>query len=466
MHATRNRQIDWIAFALFASLVIIGWLMIYAAGYEQGSDTTAISLDGTAGKQLLFIGVSAVLFSAIYLFDVKFWHTLSYPIYAFCLLLLILVLLIGSTIKGSTSWFVLGGFSLQPSEFAKFGTSLAMASFLSYYRTDLRNFKFQIAAVAILAVPAVLIMLQPDAGSALVFSSFFLVLYRQGMPALIYIAGAFAVALFICALLFPPLLVISLIVLVGACLLSVQLNKPYVWVGAMLLLAAVEVILWENLTPLVVIIFNTTLLAVAVFRSVRSRYERGVLLTVPAILLSAGLVFMVSHAFNKILQPHQQDRINVWLRPEQCDPQGSLYNVLHSKIAIGSGGLQGKGFLNGSMTNLNYVPEQTTDFIFSTIGEEQGFVGSAGIIILYTMLILRIIAMAGRMRPGFNQNYAYCVAGLLFFHFFVNIGMTMGLVPIIGIPLPFISYGGSSLLAFTLMMAVLFKMDSTRFVAR
>ncbi len=466
MHANRKRQVDWIALALFSSLVIIGWLMIYAAGYEQGQEQSMFSLATPAGKQLFFIGVGIVIFIAVYIIDDKFWHTFSYPIYAITLILLILVLLIGATIKGSTSWFALGGFSLQPSEFAKFGTCLAIAAFLSYYRTDLKSFRYQVGGIAILAAPAFLIFLQPDAGSALVFSSFFIVLYRKGMPSLLYMAGIFIIALFISALLFPPFLVIAILLGLSSALLALQLKNSRLWVGSMLLLLLVEILLWENLIPLPVLILNTVLLLITTLRSIRSRYERSVVLMIPAVVFSIAMVFSVSYAFNEVLEAHQQDRINVWLRPEQCDPQGSLYNVLHSKIAIGSGGVKGKGFLKGSMTNLNYVPEQTTDFIFSTIGEEQGFIGSAGIIILYALLIVRIIRMGERMRSSFNQHFAYGVAGLLFFHFFINIGMTMGLVPIIGIPLPFISYGGSSLLAFTIMMAVLMKMDRSRFESR
>jgi len=466
MHANRKRPVDWIALALFSSLVIIGWLMIYAAGFEQGQEQSLFSLNTPAGKQLLFIGVGVVLFIAVYIIDDKFWHTFSYPMYAISILSLVLVLILGSTIKGSTSWFSFAGFSLQPSEFAKLGTCLAMAAYLSYYRTDLKTLRYQAGAIAILTAPAALILLQPDAGSALVFTSFFLVLYRQGMPSLLYIAGVFIVALFVSALLFPPFLVIACILALASILMAIQLKNSRAWVGAMLLLTLVEILLWENLIPLPVIILNTLLLLITMYRSFNSRNERSAVLLIPAVVLSVAMVFSVSYAFNKVLEPHQQDRINVWLRPEQCDPQGSLYNVLHSKIAIGSGGLEGKGFLKGSMTNLNYVPEQTTDFIFSTIGEEQGFIGSAGIILIYTLLIIRIVRMGERMRSGFNQHYAYGFAGLLFFHFFINIGMTMGLVPIIGIPLPFISYGGSSLLAFTIMMAVLMKMDRSRFESR
>ncbi|RLD21608.1 MAG: rod shape-determining protein RodA [Bacteroidetes bacterium] len=463
MHATRKRHVDWIALALFVSLVCIGWLMIFAAGYDQQSTVPFFNLSTQAGKQLLFIGIAAIIFIPVYIIDIKFWRTFSYLIYALTLIGLILVLVLGTTVKGATSWFTAGGFSLQPSEFAKFGTGLAIAGFLSSYRTDLRALRYQLGAIALLAGPAFLIFLQPDAGSALVFASFFLVLYRAGMPALLYIVGIAMIGLFISALLFPPFLVIAILVLMAAFISSLQLKDHLIWLPAFVILAITEIILWEYLIPLPVILINSLLLTITAIRRVRARFARHIVVLVPAVIVSIGLIFFVSYAFTNILEPHQQDRINVWLHPEQCDPQGSLYNVLQSKIAIGSGGLKGKGFLQGSMTNLNYVPEQTTDFIFSTIGEEQGFIGSASIIILYAFLLLRIIAMAERARSVFVRYYAYSVAGILFVHFFINIGMTMGMVPIIGIPLPFISYGGSSLIAFTIMMAVLFKMDKTRF---
>jgi rod shape determining protein RodA len=463
MHATRKRHVDWIALALFVSLVLIGWLMIFAAGYDQQSTEPLLSLNSPAGKQLLFVAIAAVIFVPVYIIDIKFWSTFSYFVYALSLCSLILVLFLGTTIKGSTSWFTAGGFSLQPSEFAKFATCLAIASFLSSFRTDLRVLRYQLGVIGLLAAPAFLIFLQPDAGSALVFVSFFLVLYRAGMPALLYIIGIALLGLFISALLFPPILVIAILVLMAAFITSVQLKDQLIWLPAYIVLAITEIYLWEYVIPLPVILLNSVLLIISAYRRVRARFARHVVVLVPTIIISIALIFFVSYAFTNILEPHQQDRINVWLHPEQCDPQGSLYNVLQSKIAIGSGGLAGKGFLQGSMTNLNYVPEQTTDFIFSTIGEEQGFIGSASIIILYAFLLLRIIAMAERARSVFAKYYAYCVTGILFVHFFINIGMTMGIVPIIGIPLPFVSYGGSSLVAFTIMMAVLFKMDKSRF---
>lgn len=458
----RTRQVDWIAMALFVSLIIIGWLMVYAAGYN--AELRLLSLSTPAGKQLIFIAVAGILFVLISLIDLKFWRTFAYPIYALTLAALILVLFAGTTIKGSTSWFALGPFSIQPAEFAKFSTCLAMAGFLSYYRTDLRKLKYQMGALLLMAGPAVLIFLQPDAGSALVFTSFLILLYRAGMPSILYIAAGVLVGLVISAMLFPPGHIAAVLMLLSAMFFSLQLKHQLYWLVGLLFIGILEVVVWPHMIPIPVLLFNGGLMIVAAVRRLQTRYARYVVVIMPALALAIGLIFFVNHAFTNILEPHQQDRINVWLRPDQCDPQGSLYNVLQSKIAIGSGGMMGKGFLQGTMTNLNHVPEQTTDFIFSTIGEEQGFVGSLGVIVLYTFLLLRIVSIAERMRSAFARHYAYGVLGLLFFHFFVNIGMTMGIVPIIGIPLPFVSYGGSSLLAFTVMMAVLFKMDRARYV--
>lgn len=457
----REKRADWVAMALFISLVIIGWLMIYAAGYSEQQGKALFNLTSPSGKQLLFVAIAAVLFLATQLIDWKFWNTFAYPLYGLGILSLGLVLIAGTTVKGSTSWFSIGAFSLQPSEFAKFATCVGLASFLSYYKTDLRRFKYQLGAVAMFVMPAALILLQPDAGSALVYISFVILLYRSGMPSWIYILTLILSVLVIVALVFPPQMVVAVTILIGAIVASLQTQQQLPWILSFTALGVAEVL--TGIPAGWLLVLNSILFITALLRRVNTRGGRQVLLLLPALTLAAGLVFMAHYAFTDILEPHQQDRINVWLRPDQCDPRGSLYNVLQSKIAIGAGGLMGRGYLKGSMTNLNYVPEQTTDFIFSTIGEEQGFIGSMGIIILFTLLMLRVVAMAERMRSPFCKAYAYGVFGVLFIHIVVNIGMTMGLVPIIGIPLPFVSYGGSALLAFTLMMGVLFKMDRSRY---
>jgi rod shape determining protein RodA len=457
----REKRADWVAMALYISLVIIGWLMIYAAAYSEQQHVSVFSLSSPAGKQLLFIGISVAFFFATQLIDWKFWSTVAYPLYGIGVLALVLVLLVGATVKGSTSWFSLGAFSLQPSEFTKFATCLGLAAMLSYYKTDLRRFKYQLGVLAMIAIPAALILLQPDAGSALVYGAFVILLYRAGMPSWIYLVAGLLAVLVIMALVFPPLPVVGITVLLCAMIACVQTRQQWVWILGLLALGALELLTQIPASWLVGV--NTLLFVVCLLRRLAQRSGRQVLLLAPAMAVAAGLVFLAHYAFTEVLEPHQQDRINVWLRPEQCDPQGSLYNVLQSKIAIGAGGLMGRGYLKGSMTNLNYVPEQTTDFIFSTIGEEQGFIGSAGIILLFTLLLARIVAIAERMRSNFCKAYAYGFFSLLFAHVFINIGMTMGLVPIIGIPLPFISYGGSSLVTFSVMMGVLFKMDRSRY---
>lgn len=458
----RKQKFDWITFAVFLSLILIGWLMIYAAGHQIGSPQRIFDLQSSFGKQGVFILISFGVFAAMMIVDWKFWSTFAYPVYGITLLLLLLVLVVGNTVKGSTSWFSIFGFSLQPSEFAKFGTALALSAFLSYHRTSLKRVRHQMIAYGIFLAPMALILLQPDAGSALVFFSFVILLYREGLPPWLPLTAIVIGALFVFSLLFNPVQVISVLLLItaGIFLLNERKKQPWLTVlASLLLLSGIGVYLHLDRY---VLLMNGVFLLVTLLRSIQNGAYRQVAILTPVLVFCAGFAYLSNYTFEHVLEPHQQDRINVWLRPSQCDPQGSLYNVLQSKIAIGSGGLEGKGFLNGTMTKLNYVPEQTTDFIFSTIGEEQGFIGSVAIIALFIILILRIIRIAEGARASFIRHYAYAVAGILFFHFFINIGMTMGLVPIIGIPLPFISYGGSSLLAFTIMIAALLKMDSTR----
>lgn len=460
-------NIDWMVFSLFLSLVGVGLLMIYTVGYGDGYPSSRIDFltETTVGKQLIFIGASAILFLFVIVIDWKFWRTFAYLIYGVSMVSLIAVLFFGKNIKGATSWFALpGGFTLQPSEFAKFAACLAISAFLSTYSTSLRNLRAQITVVGLIMLPIMLILLQPDAGSALVFFSFFILLYREGMPLPPYIIGIIVATLFIFSLSFEPITVITGLLLIGVLvLLSIFKKNRVNWIGGFIVWAALSVLAVLNEHYLYTIAANAVLLIVLGIVQWSKKQERSVLLTLGGVIVGSVLVFSTNYAFNNFLKSHQQDRINVWLNPSKCDPQGSLYNVLQSKMAISSGGLEGKGFLQGTMTKLNYVPEQVTDFIFCTVGEEQGFIGSFAIIVLFLLLLLRIVAVAERQRSNFSRHYAYGVAGILFIHFFINIGMTMGLLPIIGIPLPFISYGGSSLFGFTLMIGVLLKLDSHRF---
>ncbi len=458
-----NRGLDWTTFSLYLCLVLVGWLMIFTVGYEEGYHGINDFLSRPVGKQTIWIGLSFLGMFLLYFIDWKFFQTFSYLFYIIGLVLLILVLFFGKKINGANSWFFLGGISFQPSELAKLGTCLALSSYLSSFSTSMEVFKHQVIAVGLFVVPMFLILLQPDAGSALVFTSFMIVLYRAGLSANIYIIGAFVGTVFILALMFPPLNIILGLTLVMILALSLGFKKKrdpilitLVVAAGTIYLTIIELI--QYALPLALIVF-----AAYSWLEWQNRKERLVMVLLGGLMIGSVLVFTASYAFNNILEKHQQERINVWLNPGKSDPRGALYNVNQSKMAIGSGGAQGKGFLKGVMTKLEYVPEQFTDFIFCTIGEEQGFAGSFSIMVLFFLLLYRLVMIAERQRSNFSRFYCYGIAGILFIHFFINIGMTMGLMPIIGIPLPFISKGGSSLLIFSLMIGLVLKLDSNRF---
>ncbi len=469
---SRRRQsgiesVDWIIFSLYLSLVGVGWCMIYSVGYGDGYPSSRIDFltQTSVGKQTIFVGLSLVIMLFTLVIDWKFWRTFAYLVYGAAMASLVGVLIIGKNIKGATSWYALpGGFSLQPSEFAKFATCLAIAAFLSTYSTNLRFSRSQFISIGIILFPPALILLQPDAGSALIFFSFFILLFREGMPVFPYIIAFALGSIFILGLSFEPLSVILGLFFIGIFILVLNL-KNYKWygMGISLIWILSSIIAFQNGFVLYTFVANIIAVLGLSILQWRSRLERIAVLVTGGVLIGSTLIFTTNYAFNNFLRPHQQDRINVWLNPEKCDPQGSLYNVLQSKLAIGSGGIQGKGFLEGTMTKLNYVPEQVTDFIFCTVGEEQGFIGSFLVIILFLALLQRLVTVAERQRSAFARQYAYGVAGIIFIHFFINIGMTMSLMPIIGIPLPFISYGGSSLMGFTLMIGVLLKLDANRY---
>ncbi len=460
-----GRNVDWMTFTLYLALVVVGWLMIYAVGYNPQDPKSIFDLDTQVGKQTLFIGASFIVLFFTSIIDWKFWRTFAYVIYAIGMLALIGVLFFGKEVKGATSWYSLGSFGLQPSEFAKFATNVAMAAFLSTFNTDIRNFRSQLTAFGLFILPIILILLQPDAGSAMVFMSFLVVLYRDGLSANLYIVGFAAATLLILGLVYPPLTIILGLLLICILLLMFNQKNRIYWMISFVVLLAASMFMANQEFLLGTLAINTAICLALMAIAWRQRKSGLVVRMLILLFIGSTLVYSANFTFNNVLEPHQQDRINVWLRPSKCDPQGPLYNVLQSKMTIGSGGFQGKGFLEGTMTKLNYVPEQSTDFIFCTIGEEQGFIGTFGIISLIMLFLYRIVILAERQRSDFSRYYAYGVAGILFVHFFVNIGMTMGLVPIIGIPLPFISYGGSSILGFTLLIGVLLKLDSNRFTA-
>ena len=455
----RKAGIDWITLSVFFSLLIVGWLMLYAATYVEGSKSF-IEFNSPIGKQTIWVFISVLVFLIVQLIDEKIWNSLAYIIYAGSIFLLLLVLVLGTEIKGARSWFVFSGFSFQPSEIAKFGTSLALASYLSFYRINVKSMKYMMGAIGIIMGPVVLILLQPDAGSAVVFSSLFIVLYRSGISSVYYIIAGFLFFIFIGSLVYSFEAITLLSLLSGSAVLIFNKYKPLR--AGLLILATMSIAIYHNGYQLYgILIAALALIGFSIWYLIQRKSSFLAVVATP-VALAIVLSFASSYTFNNILQPHQQDRINVWLRPTKCDPYGSLYNIIQSKVAIGSGGIQGKGFLKGEMTKLNYVPEQSTDFIFSTVGEEQGFLGSFMVIFLFTVLLIRITIIAERGKNRFIRYYAYGVASIIFVHFFINIGMAMGLMPVIGIPLPFLSKGGSSLLGFSIMIGVLLKMDQAR----
>lgn len=406
--------IDWVLVGLFLILVFMGWINIYAAVFNEEHQSI---LDTTQryGKQLFFIGLSIFVGLIILLIDGKFFSTFAIPIYAIVMLLLVVVLFTARDVAGARSWIDIGSFKLQPSEFAKYATSLALAAYLSTLNIRMDDLKTKLVAGLILAIPAGLILLQNDAGSMLVFGAFALVMYREGLSGNFLLFGLAFAVLFIFALLFTPLTMLIILGSIGLLVFLFQRKKTW---KLGLSIGAVLVVLM-------------------------------------------GFVYSVDYIFNEVLEPHQQVRINVLLGKED-DPKGAGYNVNQSKIAIGSGGFTGKGFLKGTQTKYDFVPEQTTDFIFCTVGEEWGFLGTFVVIMLFAALILRILYIAERQRSAFTRIYGYCVASIFLFHFMINIGMTIGLMPVIGIPLPFFSYGGSSLLGFTILLFTFIKLDGYR----
>lgn len=436
--------------------------MLNASVYDEANPNAYLDLSTTIGKQSLWVIISLTVLALTLVTDWEFWNAFAYPIYIVTLALLVLVLIIGTEIKGAQSWFSFGGFSIQPSEFAKFGTALALASYLGYFNTDIRSRNALLISLTLFFIPMLLILLQPDAGSALVFLSFFIILYRQGLNALYYILGFALIAIFITSLIFGHLKVIILIVIIAnGLLLNEVLSKRYSALGVVLFIIA-WYLSYQQSWLVNYIFVLCGVFAILSLLLIKDRKPKLPLSLFPASSLCILFALGSSLAFQHLLEPHQQDRINVWLRPDRCDPQGSLYNIIQSKLAIGSGGFQGKGYLEGTLTKLNYVPEQSTDFIFSIVGEEQGFLGTATVITLFVILLIRIVKIAERAKNDFIKNYAYGVAGIIFVHFFINIGMSVGLMPVIGIPLPFLSKGGSALLGFTLLIGVLLKMDLAR----
>ncbi|WP_040495766.1 rod shape-determining protein RodA [Fulvivirga imtechensis] len=408
-------KLDWLTIFLYFFIVLLGWLNIYAAVYDETAVQNIFSISLNSGRQLIFIAASAVIIIAILTVDFKFYDTFAYFIFGGIIFLLVFVLVFGREVAGSKSWFEIGAFRLQPAEFAKFATALAVAKYIGTSGFRMDYIKNQLMLFGILALPAILIILQGDTGTAMVYSIFLFVFFREGMSPLLLILGTAAGVIFVLTLLVP--------------------EHIYLY-GGIAIIAALALVFGKRTT-------------------------RRIILIVGGALVITGVIKSVDYIIDDVMKPHQQNRVKALINPD-ADPLGYGWNVTQSKIAIGSGGFSGKGFLRGTQTKFDFVPEQSTDFIFCTIGEEHGWIGSLVVISLFVTLLLRIIYIAERQKWRFARVYGYSVACILFFHFGVNIGMTIGLFPVVGIPLPMFSYGGSSLIAFTVLIFILLKLDAHR----
>ena len=471
------RYVDWFTVIQYIILVGLGMVSIYAASYDF-DHANMLSFAEFSGKQFRWIGLSLAMGLVILLIDVRVYENYAYVIYAIILVLLLVTIFIAPDIKGSHSWLKVGPMSLQPAEFGKFATALCLAKLFSGYNFSLNASRKNYArALLIIFLPVILILGQQETGSALVYLSLFFVLYREGMSGLVLLAALCAVVFFVVEVKFT-----------GSLLLGIPVGEAAVFMMIMVLIVAMlalyckdiiaarNVLLWFvgsgavadalTLASLEIpgLIFFLSVIAVSLVYCILLMFKtkaRHLLVTVAAALASIAFMFSVNYTFTSVLQDHQQMRIKVALGIEE-DLRGAGYNVNQSKIAIGSGGMWGKGFLNGTQTKLKYVPEQHTDFIYCTIGEEEGFVGAATVLLLFVVLILRVLSIAERQPTVFGRVYAYCVASYLIFHIAINIGMVIGLCPVIGIPLPFFSYGGSSLWGFTFLLFILLRIDASR----
>ena len=473
-------MVDWITICIYLALVILGWISVCGASYDYG-EVDLLSLDTRSGKQFLWICCSLGIGFILLMLEDKFYDWFSYILYLGMMILLAITPFLAEDINGSYSWLKFGPVSLQPAEFAKFATALALAKVMNTYGFTMAKLKNSLLVVGMILLPMLLIVLQRETGSALVYLSFFLMLYREGMPGSILFTGICAVAYFVIGIGFSQellpdgetymgeFLVLSLIVIFTACLTHAYCGAQKAFRS--ILIYGGGAILLAFLFSLYVVPFNVVwflyiesfflvlYLIVLSFKERMMHYFYIALFVVGSI----GFLYSADYVFEEVLAPHQKERIEVLLGMEE-DLDDAGYNVNQSKIAIGSGGLLGKGFLNGTQTKLKYVPEQDTDFIFCTVGEEQGFLGSALVLILFMALILRLISLAERQYSRFGRVYGYCVLSIFFFHLFINVGMVLGLTPVIGIPLPLFSYGGSSLWGFTILLFVFLRLDASRTV--
>ncbi|MBQ7421848.1 MAG: rod shape-determining protein RodA [Prevotella sp.] len=476
------QSLDWWTIGIYIALLVFGWVSVCGASYTYG-DTDIFSLSSRSGMQIVWIGTSICLGFVLLMTDDRLFDTFAYVVYAILLLLLFATIFNPHEIKGSRSWLVLGPLRLQPAEFAKFATALAISKLMSTYGFNIHNWKHFGAAVAVIFLPMLFIVGQKETGSALVYFSFFLMFYREGMPGCFLFTAIAMVIYFVVGIKYEEVMLWDTPTSVGkfVVLLLVQIftaGMIYVYCNnkkeaKTILYYAIGITLLFLLFSKFVIPFDITwiqyllsalLIGYLLYQSLSTRLNRYLFIA----LFSLGSILFFSGAdyvLNNIMQPHQRVRINVLLGLEE-DLAGAGYNVHQSEIAIGSGGLGGKGFLNGTQTKLKFVPEQDTDFIFCTVGEEEGFLGSATVLLLFLALILRLMKLAERQPFTFGRVYGYCVLSIFLFHVFINVGMVLGLTPVIGIPLPFFSYGGSSLWGFTLLLFIFLRIDAGRNLIR
>ena len=472
------KSLDWWTVGIYLALMFFGWISICGASFSY-SEPNFFSLDTRSGMQIVWIGSAIMLAFVIMMTDSRYFDSFSFILYGILLLLLFATIFNPHEIKGSRSWLVIGPLRLQPAEFAKFATALALAKYMSNYNFSFKRWRDAAYALAIILVPMLFIVAQKETGSALVYSAFFLMFYREGMPGSILFTGIALVFYFVVGVKYADVMLCGTPTSVGkyTVLLAIQIfasvlvyvycrEKDYAW---KMLGTCVGTTLLATLFSFYVIPFNITWVQVitsvlfVLFLAYRWLYTRAgsYLFILMFTLGSLTFFYSADYVLNNVMQPHQRTRINVLLGLEE-DLAGAGYNVHQSEIAIGSGGLKGKGFLNGTQTKLKYVPEQDTDFIFCTVGEEEGFVGSAGVLVLFLILILRLIHLAERQPFAFGRIYGYCVLSIFLFHLFINVGMVLGITPVIGIPLPFFSYGGSSLWGFTILLFIFLRIDASR----
>lgn len=481
IRARGTSNFDWVLILLYILLVAIGWVNIYSAAFDPSTVEFA-SMDNLYFKQLVWIFLGFIIITFILFLDVKFFERFSSVIYIASLLSLLLLFVFGKTISGATSWYNLGFMSLQPSEFAKAATALAIAKYLSDIQTNIKTIKSQLRALAVITIPALIIIPQPDPGSALVYAAFFFPLYREGLATIYLIVVASTATLFILTLLYGPLyVIIGVIFFILGFILPKLFNthrekrsKIYILISFIIFLI-ISVFLVDKYTEILGILPLSLSYVLLVFLLIATGSLVGLLTKGKAaekqkpkysrflavIVIITGFCYSVNYIFENVFEQRHRDRFNIVLG-KQSDLSGSGYNTKQSEIAIGNGGWFGKGFLEGTQTKGKFVPEQHTDYIFSTVGEEWGFAGSILVVILFVALILRIIQLSEKQKNDFSRIYGYSIAGILFIHFAINIGMVLGLIPTIGIPLPFFSYGGSGLWGFTILLFIFIKLDGNR----